>query len=79
MEWQSWIWRLSGNRRVRKSLVGSVSLLIVWSVAWGPLIEWRQQMLLDRMQPFIDGMTDTASPPPSESDPSPSPRPRPSR
>lgn len=73
MEWQSWIWRLSGNRRVRKSLLGSVGLLVVWSVAWGPLVEWRQQMLLDRMQPFLDGMTDTASTPPPESDPSPKP------
>lgn len=73
MEWQSWIWRLSGSRRVRKSLLGSVGLLVVWTFAWGPLVEWRQQMLLDRMQPFLDGMTDTADPRLPETDPGPDP------
>lgn len=71
MEWQSWVWRLSANRRMRKSLLGSIGLLLVWSIAWGPLVEWRQQVLLDRMQPFLDGMSDGVAPPLDQEQPSP--------
>lgn len=73
MEWQSWVWRLSGNRRVRKSVVGSVGLVFVWSIAWGPLVEWRQQTMLDRMQPLLDRATETVSESPIDPTSEPSP------
>lgn len=53
MDWESWVWRATGSRRVRKSLVASIALLIIWSVGFRPLVEWRQTLMLERMQPTI--------------------------
>ena len=53
MEWESWVWRATVSRRVHKSLVASIALLIIWSVGFGPLVEWRQSLILERIQPII--------------------------
>jgi hypothetical protein len=59
MEWESWVWRLSGNRRVRKSALATLGLLLIWTMAWRPMVEWRQRMILERMQPIITENVDT--------------------
>ena len=53
MDWESWVWRATGSRRVRKSLVASIGLMMIWSVGFGPLVEWRQQVIVKRLQPVI--------------------------
>lgn len=53
MEWESWVWRATGSRWVRKSLVASIGLWLIWSIGFGPLVEWRQQLILERLQPII--------------------------
>lgn len=73
MEWQSWVWRLSESRRVRKSVVGTVGLVFVWSIAWGPSVEWREQTMLDRMQPLLDRATEAVSKSPIDPKSEPSP------
>jgi hypothetical protein len=65
MEWERWVWRASGNRRLRKSIVATVGLLLIWSMAFGPLVEWRQRLLLERMQPLSSELFDEP-PQPSE-------------
>lgn len=62
MEWEPWVWRATGSRRLRKSTVATIGLLFIWSVGFGPLVEWRQQQILERMQPMIGELTDVDPP-----------------
>jgi hypothetical protein len=67
MEWEPWVWRATGSRWLRKSLLGTIGLLFIWSVSFGPLVEWRQQQILERMQPMIEELTDVGPPAPRPS------------
>ena len=53
MEWESWVWRATGSRWARKSLMATIALLLIWSVGFGPLVAWRQRVIIERMQPII--------------------------
>lgn len=67
MEWERGVWWLTGSRWARKFAVVTVALAAVWLTQYGPLIEWRQERILERMQPFLDQMT---SPPGAGATPS---------
>lgn len=47
-----------GSRCVRKSLVATIGLMFIWSVGFGPLVEWRRQQILERIQPMIEELMD---------------------
>lgn len=71
MEWEPWVWRATGSRWIRKSILATIGLLLIWSVGFGPLVEWRQRVLLERMQPLISELLDE----PQEAQPSDLPSP----
>lgn len=62
MDWQQLVWWATGSKGVRKSLAATVLLLGVWSIAAGPLVEWRQQMYMDRLQPAFDRFAEIGAP-----------------
>lgn len=43
---------------MRKSLMATIGLLFIWSVGFGPLVEWRQEQILERIQPMIEQLID---------------------
>lgn len=57
MDWERGVWWLSSSRWARKSLFLVLFLLGVWALQSEALIEWQQERLLERMQPFFDRMT----------------------
>lgn len=69
MEWESWVWRATGSRRVRKSLGASIVLLLIWLIGFGPLVEWRQQLMLKRLEPLIAEIVEVDPAPSSPVDP----------
>lgn len=58
MEWESWVWRASGSRWARESLAATFVLLVIWSIGFGPLVEWRRQTIQDQLQPFIENIVE---------------------
>ncbi|MBD3924277.1 hypothetical protein IEZ26_06560 [Nocardioides cavernae] len=63
MEWELWVWRATASRGVRKSIAASTGLVIVWLFAFGPLVEWRQKAMMERLQPIIAEIVDVDSVP----------------
>jgi hypothetical protein len=52
------VWRATGSRWVRKSLVATIGLMFIWWVGFGPFVEWRQQQILKRIQPMTEELMD---------------------
>lgn len=69
MEWERVVWRLTGSRWARKLAVVTLALAAVWLTQYGPLIEWKQERILERMQPFLDQMTNRPGAVATPSDP----------
>lgn len=61
---EPWIWRLTGSRRLSTSIVATIGLLFICSVGLGPLVEWRQEPILERTQTMIDEPSDVDPPAP---------------
>lgn len=53
MDWQWFVWRGLGSRWARKTVAGSITALVTWSLLWGPLVEWRQQQITQRMEQLV--------------------------
>lgn len=65
MDWKQLVWFATDNQLARKSLLGSVVLLGIWAVGFGPLVEWRQQALLEQIQPLIEHISEIVVPAPT--------------
>lgn len=58
MDWQWFVWRGLGSRWARKTMAGSVTALVTWSLLWGPLVEWRQQQIAQRIEQLVELILD---------------------